>query len=168
VGKKGDALGRYQLQKSTALQDIGWVDDKGRWTAEAAKHGVTSDRDFLNNRAAQETALDLVLGRDEAQARSKFITIKESDGREQRVSLWDVAQQGRTYTDDAGDTVKITPAGVIAAAHRGGADKTAKFIDRMASNGWTTKRLEPFTEREHEIARRLRLAQNVPYAPSRR
>jgi hypothetical protein len=178
TGKNGDALGRYQLQKSTALKDIGWIDKRCQaegdgkqyctWTAEAAKHGVASDRDFLNNRAAQETALDLVLSRDEAQARSKVITIKESDGSERRVSLWDLAQQERTYADDAGDTVKITPAGVIAAAHRGGADKPAKFMDRVARNGWTTKGLEPFTKREREIARRLRLAQNVPYATSRR
>ncbi|HEV2547689.1 MAG TPA: hypothetical protein VGU20_10150 [Stellaceae bacterium] len=165
--QSGKALGRYQLQKGTALQDIGWVDDKGRWTAEAAKHGVTSDRDFLDNREAQETALDTVLAREEVQARNTFVTVTASDGTTQRTSLWNLAQQGQTYTDDEGRTIKITRAGIIAAAHRGGVPGTADFVERVASNGWRTKGLSS-KKNDPAIARRLRRAQDVPYTPSRR
>jgi hypothetical protein len=171
IGKNGDALGRYQLQKSQALKDIGWVDSKGRWTAEAAKHGVTSDRDFLNNRGAQEAAFDLVLPRLEAQARSKFITITESDGSTQHVSLWDLAQQGRSYTDRDGKTVRITPAGVMGAIHREGGGATRNFFSRVTRDGWTTKDRPGFKEKvDGPIAQRLDHADkdNVPYAPHRR
>lgn len=161
----GNALGRYQLQKSSSLKDIGWVDDDGNWTAKAAAHGVTSDEEFLNNREAQETALDLVLSRAESQARSKYITIKGDNGTPERVSLCDLAQRGQTYNDSLGRTIKITPAGVTAAVHREGAGKTHDFLARVARNGWTTRGLRHYSKDDRAVAQRLLDAQNVPYTP---
>jgi hypothetical protein len=165
--KDGKALGRYQLRKDGALLQIGWVDRQGNWTSKAAEYGVTSDADFLSKRDAQEAAFDLFLRDAERQARGSKVKIKRDVGTEQEVSLWDLAQQGRTYTDEAGRTTKITMAGIVAASHRQGAAATAKFLTRVAANGWTTKGLDGYSPKEQSIAQRLLDAQNVPYARQR-
>ncbi|MBR6824068.1 MAG: hypothetical protein IKM70_03250 [Firmicutes bacterium] len=49
-------LGRYQLG-GMALQDAGFKDAAGSWTATAARHGVHSKEDFLATPAAQDAAV---------------------------------------------------------------------------------------------------------------
>ena len=50
-----NALGAFQLTP-IALQDIGYKDASGNWTATAQAAGITSDNDFLNNPQAQVAA----------------------------------------------------------------------------------------------------------------
>ena len=49
-------LGRYQMGQ-VALQDAGYKDSNGNWTATANMHGVYSNDDFLNNPFAQKCAI---------------------------------------------------------------------------------------------------------------
>ena len=49
-------LGRYQMG-SLALQDAGFMDSKGNWTATAKTYGVTSESTFLGNKTAQDVAI---------------------------------------------------------------------------------------------------------------
>ena len=42
------ALGRYQPNRIT-LQEAGWRDERGAWTARAGAHGIRNDAEFLQN-----------------------------------------------------------------------------------------------------------------------
>ncbi len=50
-------LGKYQLG-SSAMQEAGFKDKYGNYTAKAQSYGVYSDSQFLNNLAAQEAAMN--------------------------------------------------------------------------------------------------------------
>ncbi len=105
------ALGRYQFVP-VALRDIGWQDSHGRWTAEAARNGVTSEADFLNNPDAQETAMSAYLSRIEV--------LLERNGA--------TTQMGNTVAGMDGTAVPLTRAGLVAAAHRRGAGSVARYL----------------------------------------
>jgi len=53
-------LGRYQFGPF-ALEDIGFKDSSRNWTSLANNLGVYSDKDFLNNPAVQDQAMNLYL-----------------------------------------------------------------------------------------------------------
>lgn len=105
------ALGRYQIIPA-ALQDIGWHDAGGRWTARAAAQGVQSEADFLANPAAQEAAMGDYLRRTGAQLAAHGAQ----------------ASAGRSVTGSDGQPVPITEAGLLAAAHRRGAGAVARWL----------------------------------------
>jgi hypothetical protein len=106
------ALGRYQMLP-VALRDIGWQDAAGGWTAAAARHGVRSEAEFLASPAAQEAAMSAFLGRAEQQL--------SRNG--------SLARAGGTVAGlDGGGTVPLTEGGLVAAAHRRGAQSVARYL----------------------------------------
>jgi len=109
------ALGRYQITPQ-ALHDLGWQDAAGRWTATAARHGVASEAEFLANPAAQETAMAAFLRRAEIQL--------DRNG--------SLARAGGEVTGLDGNAVRLTEAGLVAAAHRRGAGSVARYLAHRA------------------------------------
>jgi hypothetical protein len=149
------ALGRYQMLP-LALRDIGWQDASGAWTETAARHGVRSEAEFLASPAAQEAAMDAFLHRAEAQL--------SRNG--------SLARAGGQVTGLDGAAVKLTEAGLVAAAHRRGAQSVARYLAHRS--GSPDVALSP-AERQAfaAVERRLRDFAEVPYAlasaaPSRR
>ncbi|WP_040614542.1 hypothetical protein, partial [Teichococcus cervicalis] len=109
---RSGALGRYQMLP-IALRDIGWMDDKGGWTARAAAAGVRSTRDFLSRPAAQEAAMADYLRRAEQQLSANGALDKA----------------GRRLNGVDGRPILLTHTGLVAAAHRQGAGAVAKWLE---------------------------------------
>ncbi|WP_431283113.1 hypothetical protein ACQW02_27570 [Humitalea sp. 24SJ18S-53] len=109
------AIGRYQMIPA-ALQDIGWRDADGGWTARAAAQGVRSEADFLASPDAQEAAMGDYLRRTAAQLTAHG------------------AQAGRSVTGSDGQPVPVTEAGLLAAAHRRGAGAVARWLAHRETN----------------------------------
>lgn len=91
----GSYLGRWQLGTS-ALQDAGFMNASGSWTALAKQYGVTSAETFLKSKAAQDYAVYLV--------HKKIWSYLKSNGAASYV--------GKTYQG-----LTITVAGLVGAAH---------------------------------------------------
>ncbi len=111
------AIGRYQFIPA-ALQDIGWRDAAGGWTARAQAQGVTSEAAFLTNPAAQEAAFGDYLSRTGTQL--------VANGARSGI--------GRTVTGSDGQPVVITEAGLLAAAHRRGAGAVARWLEHRTND----------------------------------
>jgi hypothetical protein len=111
------AMGRYQFLPTT-LQDLGWRDGSGNWTAAARSQGVTTDAEFLANPAAQEAALTAFLRRVETQL--------ERNG--------SLARQGLTLRGLNGQDVTLTEGGLVAAAHRRGSGTVARYLAHLQNN----------------------------------
>lgn len=98
-------LGKYQFGK-LALIDAGYKDKKGNWTG---KDGIKSEEDFLNNKEAQESAMDrytkLQRGYLKSHGGSDFIG-KEFKG------------------------IPVTESGLVAAAHLVGAKKLSESLKK--------------------------------------
>jgi len=140
------ALGRYQFLPQ-ALRDMGWQDEAGRWTAAAARHGVASEAEFLANPAAQEAAMDRYLHRSEQQL--------DRNG--------SLARAGATVTSLDGQALRLTEAGLVAAAHRRGAGSVARYLaHRMATPD------APVSSQQRSafaaVERRLREFSETPYS----
>lgn len=105
------ALGRYQLIP-LALRDIGWRDAAGGWTALAARHGVGSDAQFLGSPVAQEAAMDAYLRRT-AQLLGHHGAL---------------ARAGEAIAGLDGGTLRLSEAGLLAAAHRRGPTSVARYL----------------------------------------
>lgn len=110
------ALGRYQITPQ-ALRDLGWQDAGGQWTALAARNGVRSEADFLASAPAQEAAMAAYLRRAEQQL--------DRNG--------SLARAGGSVTGLDGQTVPLTEAGLVAAAHRRGAGSVARYLAHRTS-----------------------------------
>lgn len=91
----GSYLGRWQLGTS-ALQDAGFMNANGSWTALAKQYDVTSAETFLKSKAAQDYAVYLV--------HKKIWSYLKSNGAASYV--------GKTYQG-----LTITVAGLVGAAH---------------------------------------------------
>lgn len=162
--KKSGALGRYQLQKSQALLDIEWVNAKGRWTAEAARHGVKSDNDFLNDPDAQELANNLYMRNNERYMTRMNVAVPNSDGTTQTKTVWDLGEEGQTYVDRHGNTIAITSAGLAAAAHREGAPAVHNYVNWLAANNWNVSGMNFLDAKAGpHIAQRIQDSQGLPY-----
>jgi hypothetical protein len=111
-----DAMGRYQLTP-VALQDIGWRDGAGNWTARAGALGVRGDGDFLSSPAAQEAAMTDYLKRIESQLSAQG----------------SLAASGTSLTGTDGQAVPVTHAGLLAAAHRRGAGAVARWLQHRTA-----------------------------------
>jgi len=119
------------------------IGTNGRWTG---KYGVHSRADFLANPVAQEQALTDLLRRDERQL------------------------QANGAVDFIGSTVDglvgqftITRAGLIAAAHRQGAQGTHDYLERLEGVGYVSGRLSSHSRNELTIETRLRTFAGAPY-----
>jgi hypothetical protein len=139
------ALGRYQFL-AEALRDMGWKDAQDGWTGTAARHGVRSDADFLANPAAQEAAMDGYLRRAEQQL--------DRNG--------SLAQAGTTLTGLDGQALRLTEAGLVAAAHRRGAGSVARYLAHRSATpeaAVTPQQRSAFAA----VERRLREFAETPY-----
>ncbi len=144
------ALGRYQFLPQ-ALQDLGWQDASGAWTAAAARHGVSTDEQFLANPQAQEAAMTAYLARAEQQLSRNGA----------------LAQAGGAVTGLDGQAVPVTEAGLIAAAHRRGAGSVARYLAHRAVN--PDAALSPYQRRAFaSVEKRLRDFAEMPYAMASR
>jgi hypothetical protein len=144
------ALGRYQFVPQ-ALQDLGWKDSGGTWTALAATHGVTSDEQFLANPAAQESAMTTYLARTEQQLSRNGA----------------LAQAGGSVQGLDGGAVPLTEAGLMAAAHRRGAGSVARYLAHRANTpdaALSPQQRQAFAS----VERRLRDFSEMPYAMASR
>lgn len=95
------ALGRYQFLPNS-LVDLGWKSAQGGWTAQAERHGVRSEADFLANPAAQEAAMSQFLRRVELQLERNGV----------------MTRQGAALQGLNGQEISLTEGGLVAAAHR--------------------------------------------------
>ena len=142
------ALGRYQMTRS-ALRDIGMLDENQQWTG---KYGVHGKREFLTNPDAQEAAL--------ADYTEKLEDYLESNGH----SFDD--HRGQVITGLEGE-IPITRSGLIAAAHREGAEAVSVYLDTLKSKNWYSRGALPTDPEEAKkfraIETRLREFQDVPY-----
>lgn len=107
----GSYLGRWQLGTS-ALQDAGFMNANGSWTALAKQYGVTSAETFLKSKAAQDYAVYLV--------HKKIWSYLKSNGAASYV--------GKTYQG-----LTITVAGLVGAAHLVGPYALKKAISSNSS-----------------------------------
>ncbi len=144
------ALGRYQFVPQ-ALQDLGWKDASGAWTATAAAQGVTNEEQFLASPAAQEAAMTAYLARTEQQLSRNGA----------------LAQAGGSVPGLDGSTVPVTEAGLMAAAHRRGAGSVARYLAHRANTPDAT--LSPQQRQAFaSVERRLRDFSEMPYAMASR
>jgi len=139
------AMGRYQLTL-LALRDIKWKDADGPWTDLAGEQGVNSDSAFLANPAAQEEAMTAYMRRNEAQ-------LKANESK---------SYIGIEYRDHEGKRLKITGAGLAAAAHREGARATARTLAKLQEKAAGQRRT--FTKEEVRAIKRIRDFEDVTYA----
>ncbi|MBD0272443.1 MAG: hypothetical protein ICV73_10995 [Acetobacteraceae bacterium] len=147
------ALGRYQLTPP-ALRDLGWKDAAGGWTALAARHGVVSDEGFLSSPAAQEAAMGAYLRRAEA--------LLGRNG--------SLARTGSSVTGLDGTQVRLTEAGLVAAAHRRGAGAVARYLAHRAAPASSDAPPLSVSDRRAfaAVERRLRDFAELPYAVATR
>jgi Peptidase family M23 len=95
TSKSGAYLGRYQFG-DLALQEAGFKDKTGNWTALAKANGVDSNESFLANPSAQDKALRLLTDKN-----AEFIVKNDLD----------------TYIGDQIGGAPVTAAGLMLGAH---------------------------------------------------
>lgn len=144
------AMGRYQFLSST-LRDLGWQGADGGWTEVAARQGVRSEAEFLGNPAAQEAAMTAFLRRTEQQI--------ERNGA--------LARSGGSIRGLDGGELRLSEAGLVAAAHRRGAGTLARYLAHRTE---TPEAALSSRERRafQVVERRLQEFEGVPYASLRR
>lgn len=108
----GNPLGRYQIT-TIGFRGAGWQNDRGAWTQRAAEAGVTSDASFLSNPAAQEAALTDYMRENQRQLRVRGIA----------------ARVGQDIQSFDGEPIRLTEAGLAAAAHREGPRAVERYLD---------------------------------------
>lgn len=144
IHKSTDALGRYQLTP-IALQDIDLKDEDGNWnTANSfyTTYHIKSDNDFLQNEAAQETAMTAYLQR----------LNQETKYAQQYINT--------SYTGVSGQKITVTMSGILAAAQREGGPSVNNYFHAYGRRNTHGKNL---SNTNLAIETRLRLAQYVPY-----
>lgn len=140
------AKGRYQINNPTLIE-AGWKDrQSGTWTERAKRSGVSSDTEFMQNPAAQEAALGDVVRIYEKQLQGNGA----------------LESSGRTISGLEGSPVTITLGGLVAAAHRAGANMVAQYLQHLAQGGSAASagsRLRSF----RQVEGRLRAYAETPY-----
>lgn len=163
------ALGRYQLQLA-GLQDAGFIDKKHNWTGPAAQRfGVQSEDDFRNNPPAQEAAFAAFMAKQAAYLKSNG-------------SLSYIGKN----VNGIEAPFAITYDGLLAAAHREGAQRVAEYLGFLGVNNFDSheilelpnfnimdpdpkrrakikRDLETTMQRFINIEKRLRTFANVPF-----
>jgi hypothetical protein len=129
------------------LVDAGWMDNLGRWTGKAASHGVDNDVDFLDHPEAQEAAMTDALRVYDRQARALGVD----------------RYVGQVITGLDGAEVRVTQAGVIAAAHRVGVAGVADSLARLTTNKKANNRKDK--DKDTLVRKRLREFDRIAYQP---
>lgn len=150
ISDDGVALGRYQL-RPLFLIDAGFKKkNKSGQIVWDPKSGITSDQDFFNDPKAQERALANGL----------------AAMRQQLKNFGSLAKIG-TEIDGKVRKIKITEAGLVAAAQRRGAPTVRDYLEHQEQNGWKSdfsmlrkKKAEAFDQ----IETRLRQFEFAPFA----
>jgi hypothetical protein len=149
------AQGKYQMTRG-ALKSAGWQDQDGNWTEKAQDYGILSDQDFLNCPAAQEDAMVDYLGYLKGQIETLTVTDPTTGTIK---NLADLARSGYTYQGIADQSITITEAGLLAAAHREGQGALERYLQAVISNGGTQGR--SLTDNEKAIETKLRTNQDT-------
>jgi hypothetical protein len=105
----GEHLGAYQLSPA-ALQDAGFQDRNGNWTALAQSFGVNSTSDFLASHNAQDLAFERFTAKN-----------------------WQYLAQHRTYIGSTVDGIYITEPGLLAGAHLVGYRQVEEFLSTQGA-----------------------------------
>ena len=142
------AWGRYQLTP-IARQDIGLERRDGSLTG---KYGVNTKKEFLNDPVAQEKAFADVMKRNEEQLRAKNNNAVQHLGRQ---------------IDGIKAKFKISMSGLLAAAHREGAEQVKSYLDHQKAQKWVSRpKTFPAGPRIFKsIETRLRTFENISHAP---
>lgn len=157
AGRPGStALGRYQVNLAT-LVEAGWRrESDGSWTQRARNAGVTNNAAFLANPAAQEAAFNDVLRSYEDQLREKGILNRVGS----LVRLVD------------GSTTTVTLSGLMAAAHREGADTVRRYFAHRDANSPRPAalpgRVRGDLSKFNQVEMRLSEFATIQYEPLRR
>lgn len=145
---KTNALGSYQMLRD-AFRAIGWQDEDGRWTSAAREWGIDTDEAFLDAPDAQEYAM-------RAYTR---------DNRRQLVANKSLEFVGRKFVSPNGRSFTVSEAGVLAAAHRAGASRTKRVLEKLARK--SAGNSPNFDDKERAAISRMRMFEDVPYADPR-
>lgn len=105
----GEHLGAYQLSPA-ALQDAGFQDRNGNWTALAQSFGVKSTSDFLASNNAQDFAFERFTAKN-----------------------WQYLAQHKSYIDSSVDGIYITEPGLLAGAHLVGYRQVEEFLSTQGA-----------------------------------
>ena len=120
------------------------MDGQGNWTG---RLGIHSKQDFLNNPSAQERVIAEHLANLDRQLRIKGATTH-------------IGQQ----IDGIQAKITITMPGLVAAAHRRGAEAVTQYLQHLQKHGWRSDPStfpDPDTEAKYRaIETRLRLFEN--------
>ena len=148
LSPSGEAWGRYQLTP-IARQDIGLERLDGSLTG---KYGVNTKNEFLNDPVAQEKAFADVMKRNEEQLRAKNNNAVQHLGR---------------HIDGIKAKFKISLSGLLAAAHREGAEQVKRYLDHQKAQKWVSRpKTFPAGPRIFKsIETRLRTFENISHAP---
>ena len=144
--------GVYQITK-TQKQQIGAMDESGNWNPDYYP-GISSRKDYLDNRFAQERIFHDVM--------------RDYDDQLMCKGAYDFLGENIVGLKDA---ITVTDAGLLAAAHRQGPEKVRQYLQRQQDNGWNTRKWINLMDwvapsdaaKFRSIETRLRLLQNVPY-----
>jgi hypothetical protein len=152
VRNASGALGRYQMT-DVALRAVGWRNEHDRWTAAARTEGIRSDADFLASPRAQETALNAYLRNNEQQLQDMGILQRVQDPARNVIRDFD------------GGPLRLTEAGLAAAAHREGPATVRRYLENRDAG---LPRPPPVQRRGdlsrfNEVERRLREFADIPY-----
>ncbi|MGE0259860.1 MAG: hypothetical protein AB7H71_14740 [Alphaproteobacteria bacterium] len=141
VNPDSDALGPYQMTLD-GLKAAGMKGQNGHWTG---KYGIHSREQFLADPEAQEKALTDLLNETQRQLRA-------------------FGAMGYIGSTVAGLRARftITGAGLLAAAHREGAEATRRYLMKLRDSGFSSSRAR-LTIAQRRIETRLRTFAEVPY-----
>jgi len=140
------AWGRYQLTP-TARQDIGLERRDGSLIP---KYGINTKEEFLESPVAQEKAFVDVMKRNEEQLRAKNNNAVQYLGQQ---------------IDGIKAKFKITLSGLLAAAHREGAEQVKRYLEHQKAQKWVSRpKTFPAGPRIFKsIETRLRVFENISH-----
>ena len=133
-----------------ALIDVGLKERKGKWTGQ---WGINSMEKFKMSWSAQERAF------------SAYMPILE---RYLHVTGdFDAFDYVGQEIQGAVASFKVTPAGLIAAAHRRGQERVFDYLEYQEAHGWKSNDFSDLSEKKaqkfREVEKRLRTFENVRY-----
>ena len=143
------ALGRYQL-RIIALKDVKLMDAEGNWTG---RWGIGTKSQFLASSDVQNLAMTEYMRNNEGYLH----------GARDELDVFDF--RGQEIVGVIG-SFKVTPVGLMAAAHRWGAGGVRSYFDHQIENSWVSsfEGLDKGTRDKYlAIETRLREFENVAY-----
>ena len=114
--------GLYQLTQGHK-HEMGATDAQGNWNPDYYP-GITTRKEFLNDPIAQQRIFHDAMRHYDNQLKSK--------GAYQHL--------GQSIEGLIGERITITPSGLLAAAHRQGAEKVRQYLQHQRESGWNTRK----------------------------